>query len=158
MKLLWYILLATPAIAQQSELATGREFYRAGEFKSAVAHLQLALDANPKDAASNYWMGRSYETLADISTPFGRKYRSLARTYLTTAAELAPNRPEYRRDLFDFLLDANQQRQALAILRASAESDPDYDYMLSRLDQARKVNSSFNSRVCSVFRILTAVP
>jgi tetratricopeptide (TPR) repeat protein len=158
MKLVWYILLVTPAIAQQSELATGRDFYRAGEFKSAVAHFQLALNANPKDAASNYWMGRSYETLADISTPFGRKYRSLARTYLTTAAELAPNRPEYRRDLFDFLLDANQQRQASGILRAAAESDPDYEYMLSRLEQSRKVNSSVNGRVCSVFRVLTAVP
>jgi tetratricopeptide (TPR) repeat protein len=158
MKLAWLILLVTPAIAQQSEFTTGQFYYQAGEFKIAVSHFQNAIQANPKDAASHYWMGRSYETLADIATPFGRKYRSLARTHLTTAAELAPSRPEYRRELFDFLLDANEHRQALGILNASPESDPDYDYMLSRLDDARKLASSFNGRVCSAFRILTAVP
>jgi tetratricopeptide (TPR) repeat protein len=158
MKLAWYILLVTPALAQQSEFATGQSNYRAGEFKVAISHFQRALVANPKDAASNYWMGRSYETLADIATPFGRKYRSLARTYLTAAAELAPDRPEYRRELFDFLLDANQQRLALGVLKASAETDPEYDYMLSRFEQTRKVNSSFNGRVCAGFRVLTFVP
>ncbi len=158
MKLLWYLLLVTLAIAQQSEFATGQSNYRAGDFKVAIAHFQRALDVNPKDAASNYWMGRSYETLADIATPFGRKYRSLARTYLTTAAELAPNRPEYRRELFDFLLDANEQRLALRILKASAETDPEYDYMLARFEQTKKVKSSFNGRVCSAFRVLTSVP
>jgi tetratricopeptide (TPR) repeat protein len=156
MKLAWYILLAVPAIAQQSEFATGRACYGAGEFKTAVSHFQLALKQDPKDAASNYWMGRSYETLADISTPFGGKYHALARTYLTKALELAPNRPEYRQELFSFLLDSgefsrSEQRQAAIILLAGAESDPDYDFMRARFEQARQVNASFNAWISRLF-------
>jgi tetratricopeptide (TPR) repeat protein len=144
------VLLATfaaEAIAQQSELAAGRQSYRAGEFRTAVRHLQQALKADPNDGACNYWLGRSYESLADISTPFGVRYRSLARKYLTKAAEVAPDRLEYRHELFEFLLDANQERQALSILLTLAESDPDYAYMLSRFEQVRNVNSSVYARL-----------
>jgi len=156
MRLAWYLLLVVPAVAQQSEFAAGQSSYRAGEFKSAVTHFRLALDTNPKDAASSYWVGRSYETLADIATPFGGKYRSLARTYLTKASELAPGRPEYRRELFDFLLDSgafsrSEQRQAATILLAGAETDPEYEYMRSRFEQARKRNASFDAWISRFF-------
>jgi len=140
-------LIATPANGQQSEVAAGRESYRAGEFKSAVRHLQQALKADPNNAAANYWLGRSYETLADVSAPVGIRYRSRARRYLTKAAELAPDRLEYRHELFEFLLDANQERQAQRILLTLAESDPDYDYLLSRFEQARHANSSVYARI-----------
>jgi tetratricopeptide (TPR) repeat protein len=161
MKLTCYIpmllaALSLQATAQQSELAAGRASYRDGEFHQAVAHLQRALSSDPNDAASHYWIGRSYETLADIATPFGARYRKLARTYLTKAAELAPTQPEYRRELFDFLLDSpnfshSEQRQAVAILLASAEADPDYEYLRSRFEEARKVNSSVNALLSRLF-------
>jgi tetratricopeptide (TPR) repeat protein len=141
------VAFATQALAQASELAAGRQSYRDGEFKAAIVHLQHALKADPNDGACNYWLGRSYESLADISTPFGARYRSLARKHLTRAAELAPGRLEYRHELFEFLLDGNQERQALNILLTSAESDPDYEYMLSRLQQVRNVNSSVYARL-----------
>jgi len=110
------LTLVRLAIAQPSELAAGKAYYQSGEFKQAVAHLKLALKSEPRNAESNYWLGRSYETLADIATPFGWRYRSLARTYLTKAAELAPNQPEYRQELFEFLFDAGDRRRALAFL------------------------------------------
>ena len=151
MIVLWVALMfgSTPmrAIAQQSELAAGRESYRAGEFKSAVLHLQQALKTDPNDAAANYWLGRSYETLADVSAPLGFRYRSLARRYLTKATELAPDRLEYRHELFEFLLDDNQEKQAQRILLTLVESDPDYDYMLSRLQQVRRADSSVYARI-----------
>jgi tetratricopeptide (TPR) repeat protein len=148
---LWVALLCGPvakqANAQQSELAAGRESYRSDELKAAVFHFQQVLKGDPNNAAANYWLGRSYETLADISAPLGIRYHSLARRYLTRASELAPRQVEYRHELFEFFLDANQQQQARRILLTLAESDPDYDYMLSRLEQARRVNSSVYARI-----------
>jgi len=141
---------------QHSEFAAGRASYLSGEFKQAVAHFQLALQADPRSAESNYWLGRSYETLADIATPFGRKYRSLARTHLTRAAELAPGRPEYRSELFEFLLDSGRQNQARDLLVRSAESDPDYEYMLARFQQTRRLNAALNSWLTKAFQLPTA--
>jgi tetratricopeptide (TPR) repeat protein len=150
------VSLVSLAAAQPSELAAGKAYYQSGEFKQAVAHLQLALKADPRSAESDYWLGRSYETLADIATPFGRKYRALARTHLTRATELAPNHPEYRRELFEFLLDAGDQRRALAVLLASAESDPDYDSMLYRFAQTGRLNTTLDGRLTRIFQLATA--
>jgi Flp pilus assembly protein TadD len=137
-------------------LNSGKLLYRSGEFKQAAAHFQLAVQADPQDAESHYWLGRSYETLADIATPFGRKYRGLARTQLTKAAELAPGRTEYRRELFDFLLDSGDLRPAAAMLVKSAEFDPDYDFMLARFDETKRLNASFRGRFTKVFELATA--
>src|SRR5882724_4518744 len=111
MKLSLFVLtllavLGAEAAGQASEFATGRAYYMEGEFKKAVAHFQLALNANPNDAESYYWMGRSYQVLADIQSPFDYKYKSKARINLTKAMELAPGRSDYRRELFDFLVDS----------------------------------------------------
>jgi tetratricopeptide (TPR) repeat protein len=161
MKLTGYIpiLLAVfgaSCMAQPSELAAGKASYRDGEFQQAVTHLQRAIRSDPQDAACHYWIGRSYETLADIAAPFGAKYRTLARASLTKAMELAPDRPEYRRELFDFLLDSvnfsrGEQQQAAGILLGSAESDPEYEALVSRFEEAQKVNSSVNARLGRLF-------
>jgi tetratricopeptide (TPR) repeat protein len=150
------VIFAGHATGQQSELDAGRAYYQSGEFKQAVAHFQLALHADPRSAESNYWLGRSYETLADIATPFRQKYRSLARTHLTKAAELAPGRSEYRSELFEFLLDSGRQNLARDILVRSAESDPDYEYMLARFQQTRRLNASLNAWLTKVFQLTTA--
>src|ERR1700682_3415418 len=99
-------VLGSEAAGQESEFATGRAYYAEGEFKKAVAHFQLALKVNPNDAESYYWMGMSYQVLADIAFPLDYKYTSKARISLTRATELAPGRLDYRRGLFDFLVDS----------------------------------------------------
>ena len=139
--------LGGQAAGQQSEFATGRAYYAEGEFRKAAAHFQLAVKTNPNDAEAYYWMGMSYQVLADIATPFGGKYNSKARLYLTKAMELAPSRPDYRRELFDFLVDsANSSgtalKQAVAILQTVSESDPDYSYMRRRSEHGSGSNSS----------------
>src|SRR5256885_11478212 len=105
MKLNWPILIllaafSCPAATHRTGFAAGRAYYTTGEFKKALTQFQLAIEANPNDAESHYWMGMSYQALADISAPFGGKYNSKARVYLTKAMELAPTRPDYRRELF----------------------------------------------------------
>jgi len=148
--------LVSPAAAARSEMALGRADYQSGEFRRAAAHFQQALRSAPQSADAHYWLGRSYETLADVATPFGRRYRSLARKHLTRAAELAPARSDYRHELFEFLLDTGKRRQARAILLSCAESDPDYEYMLARFDQAQRLNTSFRGRATKVFGLATA--
>jgi tetratricopeptide (TPR) repeat protein len=153
-----FAILAGQGMAQPSELAAGRASYRDGEFQQAVGHFRRAILAQPLDAESHYWIGRSYETLADIAGPFGGRYHGLARTYLTKATELAPDRSEYRRELFDFLLDStnfsrSEQRQAFAILVSSAESDPEYPALRSRFEAALKASGSINSRLARLFLV-----
>jgi tetratricopeptide (TPR) repeat protein len=157
------MLLAVPggkAADQQSEFATGRAYYTEGEFKKAVEHFQLALKVNPNDAESYYWMGMSYQVLADIAFPFAGKYTSKARVYLTRATELAPGRSDYRRELFDFLVDSAGSsraaaRQAADLLRTVPEPDPDYSYMHQRFEYERRGNASAEARLG---RVLLAIP
>jgi tetratricopeptide (TPR) repeat protein len=149
-----------PAAGQRFEIETGRGYYTEGEFKKAAAHFQLALNNEPNNAEAYYWIGMSYQRLADIALPFGGRYNARARVCLTKAVELAPARPDYRGELFEFLLDPASSsrsalRQAAAILRTTAESDPDYGYMRGRLDSEGKANSSADARLG---RLFLAVP
>jgi tetratricopeptide (TPR) repeat protein len=163
LKCLFLILLIgliAEAAGPPSEFAAARACYAQGQFKQAVAHFQLALQANPADADSYYWMGMSYQTLADIAFPFTGKYASRARIYLTKATELAPGRLEYRKELFDFLLDSagssrSARRQAAGILQSVLPNDPEYESMRLQFEQESKANASTDARLG---RALLAVP
>jgi len=149
-------VLGSEAAGQGSEFATGRAYYTEGEFKKAVAHFQLALKANPNDAESYYWMGMSYRVLADIAFPFTGKYTSKASICLTRATELAPGRLDYRRELFDFLVDSFGSsraagRQAAELLRSVPEPDPDYNYLHRRFELGRKENASVDALLGRLF-------
>src|SRR5579862_884576 len=157
-------LLVTSFVARAAgpvtEFAAGRADYVEGKFRKAADHFQLALLANPEDAETCYWTGMLYQKLADIAMPFGRKNNARAREYLTKAMKLAPDRPEYREALFDFLLDsADSSRTALpaaaAILLSISETDPGYDDMRRRFESERKLNSSAGARLS---RLFLAVP
>ncbi len=144
------------AAGEGSAFAAGRAYYTEGEFKKAVAHFRLALNANPNDAESYYWMGMSYQVLADITFPFAGKYNSKARICLTKAMELAPTRSDYRKELFDFLLNSASSsraalRQAEDLLRTVSEADPDYPYMRQQFDQERRASGSADARVGRLF-------
>jgi tetratricopeptide (TPR) repeat protein len=163
LKLSSLILLAAlgvNAASLQSECATGRACYTEGEFKKAVTHFELALKTNPADADSYYWIGMSYQAQADIAFPFARKYASKARLNLTRATELAPGRLDYRRELFECLLNSagssrSALQQAAGILRAVALNDPDYERMRQQFDEARKAYASADARLG---RFFLAVP
>lgn len=144
------------AAGQRSEIETGRGYYTEGEFKKAAAHFQMALKIDSNNAESYYWMGMSYQRLADIALPFGGRYNAKARFCLTRAVELAPGRPDYRGELFEFLLDPGASsrsatRQAADILRTTSESDPDYSYMRGRFERESKANSSADARLGRLF-------
>jgi tetratricopeptide (TPR) repeat protein len=150
------VVVGREAAGQESELATGRAYYTEGEFKKALTHFQMALRVNPNDAESYYWIGRSYQVLADIAFPFVGKSNSRARNYLMKAVQLAPTRSDYRRELFDFLLDSagssrTALREAADLLRAVPKTNPDYDYMSQRFQQEKKANASMDARLGRLF-------
>ncbi|SPE26032.1 exported hypothetical protein [Candidatus Sulfopaludibacter sp. SbA3] len=147
--------LCAAADSQQFEFAMGRASYTEGQFKKAAAHFQLALKTKPDNAEIFYWIGMSYQMLADVAAPFGSKYNSQARAYLTKATELAPAETEYRRELFNLLLEAGSsraaRRQAEEILRTMSESDPEYVRMHRQFQQEHRANSSAESRLGWLF-------
>ncbi len=160
MKLTLFLILLTgfgaEGATEQSELAIGRASYAEGDFKQAIAHFQLAVKSNPADAEAYYWMGMSYQTLADIAFPFTGRYTSKARTYLTMAMELAPDCPDYRRELFNFLLDPGSssrtgRRQAARILQLVSRNDPDYEIMTRQFERETKANGSADARLGRLF-------
>jgi tetratricopeptide (TPR) repeat protein len=161
-KLLFLMLLTGLSAESASplpEFATGRACYGDGEFKKALMHFQLALRADPSDADSYYWIGRSYQRLADIAFPYTARYTSRARAYLTRATELAPGRLDYRRELFNLLLDSASSsrgalRQAADILQTASPNDPDYESMRWQYEQQSKDNASAGARLGRIFLAL----
>jgi tetratricopeptide (TPR) repeat protein len=142
----------SPAADLRSDLAAGQDYYRQGDFKRAVSHFRRALRVEGYDAELNYWMGRAYQGRGDVATPFGGGYNSKALVYLKRAVALAPNRAEYRRELFDFLVysaDFTPARLRLAadLVSRTSESDPEYPLMRGRLELAVRMASSPNARL-----------
>lgn len=144
----------------RGDFEAGRSNYEAAEFKKAAAHFERALKAEPNDAAASFWLGKSYQMLSDIDGPlFGARAFSKARRYLAKAVELQPGNQEYRRELFNLLLETGFSASALApaesIIRMVPPSDPDYRFMMMRLEQERQARSSPEYRV---LRTLSAIP
>jgi tetratricopeptide (TPR) repeat protein len=124
----------------RGEYNAGRQDYLAGRFKEAVRHFRSAVQADPADAESYYWLGKSYEILADTGSPFrGAGASAKAYACLAKALELAPERARYRRELFDLLMDEADYstaplRKASALLEALTEADAGRAEMQWRLD------------------------
>ena len=142
----------SPAADLRSDLAAGQDCYRQGDFKRAVSHFRHALRVDGYDAELNYWMGRAYQGRGDVATPFGGGYNSKALVYLRRAVALAPDRGEYRRELFDFLVysaEGSPARLRLAadLVSRTSESDPEYPLMRRRLELAVSAASSPNARL-----------
>jgi hypothetical protein len=163
MKLTMWAVLAGTALCMQAaepnrEFATGREYYSAAQFGKAASLFHVSCNRDG-DAEACYWTGLSYERMADISMPFGCRTSAKARHYLQRAANLAPDVAMYRGALFDFLLeDGDCSRTALreagSILSEMPETDPQFDLMRMRLEQAAHLSGSAQQRLATLFLII----
>jgi tetratricopeptide (TPR) repeat protein len=158
MLLVIFACAASPAESRSAHDA-GRREYAAGEFKRAASHFQRALKADPNDADSCFWLGKSYEILADTGGPLmGARASFKARLHLAKALELAPGNEDYRRELFQMLIESDHSpgalRQAESIIQMMPESDPDYPFMLMRLHQEHEARSSLEDRVRCAFAVM----
>jgi hypothetical protein len=82
-----------------------------------------------------------------------------AHHYLYKAMGLAPQRPEYRDALFEFLLSTTDcsrtgLREAAGMLSAVPQSDPNYNQMSWRLEDERCFRSSAGERLASLFLVI----
>jgi tetratricopeptide (TPR) repeat protein len=137
----------------------GHRDYDAAEFKKAASHFQQALKADPNDVDSCFWLGKSYEMLADLSGPLlGTRTSFKARLYLTEAFQLAPNNDDYRHELFEFLIVSDHSPGALhlaeTIIQVTPKSDPDYPFMQLQWQKECRVRSSAEYRVERAFGFL----
>ena len=153
------VSLNATSAAPRSELEIGMAHYQAGEFKQAVAHFQFALKANPHDAESYYWIGLSYQGLADLAVPFSSRHSAHARLNLEMAAQLAPERRDYRRALFNLLLESAVSsreclRQASALLDGIPHSDLDYESMRQQMEQEMPQNNPPEERLARLLLFL----
>jgi tetratricopeptide (TPR) repeat protein len=158
MLLLTFVCAAWSAESRSARDA-GRREYAAGEFKKSASHFQRALKANPNDADSYFWLGKSYEMLADVGGPLlGARASVKARFCLSKALQLAPDNKDYRREIFQLLIVSDHSpgalRQAESIIQMTPEADPDYPFMLMRLHQEYRARSSPENRIRSAFSVL----
>jgi tetratricopeptide (TPR) repeat protein len=158
--LILFTVLRAHAADQRDEFETGRACYQEGDFKKAVVHFRLALKADPHDPKLNYWTGRAYQGLGDVALPFSGRYNSKALLYLAKAVDLAPGLPDYRRELFDFLLDSARSspgslQLAADMLHRTPEYDAEYGFMRERLERESRMAWSREARFD---RLLLATP
>jgi len=143
----------------QSARVAGHRDYTAGEFEKAASHFRRALNVEPKDADCYFWLGKSYEMIADIRGPLlGLRASVKARLYLAKALQLAPDNKDYRHELFQLLIVSDHSpgalRQAENIIQMTPQTDPDYAFMLMRLRQEYQARSSPDGRICCAFSVL----
>jgi protein involved in temperature-dependent protein secretion len=90
--------------------------------------------------------------LADIRGPLlGFRASVKARIYLAKALQLAPNNKDYRNELFQLLIVSDHSpgalRQAENIIQMTTQTDPNYRFMLMRLQQESQARSSVEGRI-----------
>jgi tetratricopeptide (TPR) repeat protein len=153
---LFIFALAGQGAESLNEVLAGRSSYNAGDYRKAAGHFDKAVKADPNDAGTYYWRGRSYALAGDLTGPlFGNRVLSKARASLARAVELAPGNSDYRREYFNFLLWTDESRGALdraqRVLQEMPESDPDYRSMQWELQQQREERKSAENRVAGIF-------
>jgi hypothetical protein len=156
MRLLVSIAISVTALGaaspQDRAFAAGRHYYQEAEFGKAAASFRAACDSDA-NAEACYWTGLSYERLADTRIPFGCRTDAKASQYFRKAVALAPERGAYRDGFFEFLLNTADcsrtgLREAAALL---SESDPEFEWMRTRLEEARNRNGSAEERLGRLF-------
>jgi hypothetical protein len=84
----------------------GESLFKACEFKAAAREFERALVREPGSARLHFWVGKSYERLADVSSPLSaRKNARKAQTHLEAAVQLDPGDREMLMELFDFYIE-----------------------------------------------------
>jgi tetratricopeptide (TPR) repeat protein len=98
------ISYAAPAATLQKD---GEALFQDCEFKAAARVFEHALASEPGSAPLHFWLGKSYERMAEVASPFfARRNARKAQLHLETAVRIDPRNREFLRELFDFYVDS----------------------------------------------------
>ena len=85
----------------------GEALFKESEFKAAARVFQNALATDPDNAQLHFWLGKSYERMAEAASAFfARRNARKAQVHLEAAVRLAPGNREFLRELFDLYVDS----------------------------------------------------
>jgi len=102
--ILLVISYAAPAASLQKD---GEALFRECEFKAAARAIEHALATGPETAQLHFWLGKSYERMAEVASPFfARRNARKAQSHLEAAAQRDPGNREFLKELFDFYVDS----------------------------------------------------
>ena len=106
MRMIPILLALSFAGAAASPQKDGEALFNECEFKAAARVFEHALASEPERPQLHFWLGKSYERMAEVSSPFfacrnGRK----AQLHLEAALRRDPANREYLRELFDLYVD-----------------------------------------------------
>ena len=122
----------------------GEALFDQCEFKAAARVFERALASEPENAQLHFWLGRSYERMADVASPFSaRRTARKAEFHLVAALRRDPRNREYMRELFDFYLDSPEWfdgglTRARMVLERLGPNDEDSETLNRMLAQSRK--------------------
>jgi tetratricopeptide (TPR) repeat protein len=139
------ILLALSCVATGAALQKdGEALFEQCEFKAAARTFEHALAGEPESARLHFWLGKSYERMAEIASPFfARRNARKAQFHLEAAVRRDPGNREYLRELFDLYVDSPEWfdgglARARQILDRLGPEDEDMDTLNTMVAQSRK--------------------
>ena len=102
------ILLAIScAAAAASPQKDGETLFKQCEFKAAARVFEHALAREPESARLHFWLGRSYERMAELASPlFARRDARKAKFHLEAAVRRDPGNRVFLREMFDFYVES----------------------------------------------------
>lgn len=102
------ILLAISYAATAASLQKdGETLFQECEFKAAARVFGHALATKPESAQLHFWLGKSYERMAEVASPFfARRNARKAQFHLEAAVRRDPGNRVFLRELFDFYVDS----------------------------------------------------
>jgi len=105
----------------EAKLELGKTLVQIGKYDQARAHLESALDIDPKNAEVWYWKGRAYQALGDTTIAVRSYQRALKWNPNFSEARTSLKKFENQPKLKAFYQNAEQARQA-GDWRSAAES------------------------------------
>ncbi len=146
------------AAAAISESATGwarqgRALFARCEFSGAVRAFKRAADTQPDNAEVRFWLGRSYERMAETSAPLiAPRHAHKAERSLEQALQLDPTNRKYQLELFGLYVDTPEwfsraPQRASALLERMSTTPEEYATLHGRLAEARQNSRGLDSSV-----------
>ena len=107
MWLIWSLTAISCAAAGASLQRDGEALFKECEFKAAARVFEHALASEPESPRLHFWLGKSYERMADAASPFfARRNARKAQFHLEGAVRLEPGNREFLRELFELYVDS----------------------------------------------------